>query len=602
MALTCLKHNDYRARGSRLAQRRRRQHARHRPGAGDRRGGGALANRDDDMGISLKPKHLGRYRDLALLLVRYGRRDLVEGAGLESALPADQRTQGAPAAEAAELADDLEQLGPTYIKLGQLLSTRADILPAAYMEALARLQDRVEPFPGAAAEKIIEDELGVRISRLFATFEREPLAAASLGQVHAATLRDGRRVAVKVQRPGIREQIMDDLDAFAEVASFIDEHTEAGRRYGLAGMLDEFRTSLLRELDYTREAQNLATLRQNLREYDRIVVPAPIADYTTSRVLTMDFVRGVKITDLPPVRRIELDGVALADALFEAYLKQILVDGVFHADPHPGNVFLTDDDRIALIDLGMVGFVADAMQERLLKLLLAISDGRGEDAADIASEMGDRLEHFDRQRYTREIAQLVTLHKDATMGEIDVGRVVVEITRISGDNGVRQPAELTLLGKTLLNLDRVAVTLAPDYDVNAAIRRSAASLMRRRMLGQLSPTQALAAALELNEFVQELPGRLNRMLDRVADNQLRIRVDAFDETELIAGMQKIANRITVGLVLAALIIGAATLVQVDTTFRILGYPGLAILLFLGAAAGGAILLYDILTHDRKPRR
>jgi ubiquinone biosynthesis protein len=556
------------------------------------------------MGLSLKPKHLGRYGDLARLLVKHGRRDLVEGAGLEAALPREERTvgDGAVPPEAAELADDLEKLGPTYIKLGQLLSTRADILPVAYMEALGRLQDRVQPFPGAEAEGIIEEELGVRISKLFETFDREPIAAASLGQVHRATLRDGRRVAVKVQRPGIRQRIMDDLDAFGEVASFIDEHTEAGRRYGMSGMLDEFRASLLRELDYNREAQNLTVFRENLREFDLIVVPAPHRDYTTSRVLTMDFVDGVKVTALPPVRRIEVDGQRLGETLFKAYLKQILVDGIFHADPHPGNVFLTPDDRVALIDLGMVGYVSAAMQQKLLKLLIAISNGNGEDAADVAASMGEELEDFRRGDYTREISQLVSLHSDSTMGEIDVGRVVVEITRISGENGIRQPAELTLLGKTLLNLDRAAITLAPDFNVNDAIRRNVASLMRRRMLGQLSPTQTLSAALEMNEFVQELPSRLNRLLDRVADNQMRIRVDAIDEVELVAGFQKVANRIAAGLVLAALIIGAAMLMQVETQFRILGYPGLAMLLFAGTVVGGVLLLLEVLRHDRKPRR
>ena len=559
------------------------------------------------MGISLKPKHLGRYGDLARLLVKYGRRDLVEGTSLAEALPADERHKHVELEEvdpdATQLADDLEKLGPTYIKLGQLLSTRADILPLAYMEALSRLQDKVEPFPPAESEHIVEEELGVRISKLFSEFQREPIAAASLGQVHRATLRDGRPVAVKVQRPHIRERILDDLDALNELAIVIDAHTEMGRRYGMAGMLEEFRRSLLRELDYLREAHNLAVFRDNMREFDRLVVPAPIMDFTTSRVLTMEWVTGEKVTDLAPVRRIEIDGEVLGETLFEAYLKQILVDGIFHADPHPGNVFLTDDDRIALIDLGMVGYVAESMQDKLLKLLIAISDGKGEEAAHIASTMGQRLEDFDRRRYTREISQLVVMHRDSTVGDLDIGRVVVEITRISGENGIRQPVELTMLGKTLLNLDRVAVTLSPDFNVNEAIRRNAGSLMRRRMLKQLSPTQALAASLELNEFVQQLPSRLNRMMDRVADNQLRIKVDAIDETELITGIQKIANRITTGIIVAAMIVGAAMLMRVQTRFTIFGYPGLAILLFAGAVTCGVWLLWDILAHDRQdPKR
>jgi ubiquinone biosynthesis protein len=553
------------------------------------------------MGISLKPKHLGRYGDLARLLVKYGRRDLVEGAGLADALPRGEGKADDHAADAAELADDLEELGPTYIKLGQLLSTRSDILPSTYMDALSRLQDEVEPFPGAEAERIIEDELGVRLSKLFDEFNAEPIAAASLGQVHRATLRDGRPVAVKVQRPDIRQRISDDLEALSQVADFIDNHTEMGRRYGTADMLEEFRRSLLRELDYIREAQNLATFRENMREFERIVVPAPIQDYTSSRVLTMEWVPGEKVTSVPPVKRLEMDGETLCDTLFQAYLKQLLVDGIFHADPHPGNVFITDDDRIALIDLGMVGYISETMQEKLLKLLIAISNGKGEDAADIAADMGDKLEDFDRRSYTRDIARLVTMHRDATMHDIDVGRVVVEITRISGENGIRQPAELTLLGKTLLNLDRVAITLRPGFDVNAAIRRNSTVIMQRRMVRQLSPSHALSAALELNEFVQRLPARANRVLDTIADNQLRLRVDAIDERELISGLQKIANRITTGLVLAALILSAAMLMRVETSFRIFGYPGFAMLLFIGAVIGGGVLVYDIITHDRKQR-
>src|SRR5688572_11663994 len=553
------------------------------------------------MGISLKPKHLGRYGDLARLLVKHGRRDLVEGAGLDDALPRGEDVTSDHAANAADLADDLEKLGPTYIKLGQLLSTRSDILPSTYMDALSRLQDEVEPFPGTEAESIIESEVGVRISKLFDEFDTEPIAAASLGQVHRATLRDGRPVAVKVQRPDIRQRITVDLDALAQVTAFIDNHTDMGRRYGTSDMLEEFRRSLLRELDYIREAQNLATFRENLREFERIVVPAPIQDYTTSRVLTMEWVPGVKVTSVPPVRRVELDGEGLCDTLFQAYLKQLLVDGIFHADPHPGNVFITDDDRLAVIDLGMVGYISESMQEKLLKLLVSISNGKGEDAADIAADMGDRLEDFDRRSYTRDVARLVTMHRDATMHDIDVGRVVVEITRISGENGIRQPAELTLLGKTLLNLDRVAITLRPGFDVNAAIRRNSTAIMQRRMLRQLSPTHALGTALELNEFIQRLPERANRVLDTIADNQLRLRVDAIDERELISGLQKIANRITTGIVLAALIVGAAMLMRVETAFRIFGYPGLAMLLFLGALFGGCVLVYDIMSHDRKQR-
>jgi ubiquinone biosynthesis protein len=550
------------------------------------------------MGISLHPRHLKRYGALARLLIKYGHSDVVKEAGLEETLgPASTLHSTEVPAEARELADDLEKMGPTFIKLGQLLSTRSDLLPPAYLEALARLQDKIEPFSYVQVEDIVCTELNVRLSKAFQEFEPEPIAAASLGQVHRAVLRNGRCVAVKVQRPNIREQIADDLDALDDLAQFIDTHTDAGQRVQFAGMLDEFRRSLARELDYTQEAQNLKILRANLAEFNLIVVPEPVDDYTTSRVLTMDYINGRKVTDLSPLARMEMRGDELGEQLFKAYLKQILVDGVFHADPHPGNVFLTQGGKLALIDVGMIGRVAPVMQERLLKLLLAVSDGKGEAAADIAIEMGEVLETFNKETYTRVVSQLVAQHQATTVAQLDTGRVVLEIARSAAENGLRLPPELTLLGKALLNLDQVARILSPDFDPNDAVRRNATELLRQRLTKIVSPANLISTVLEMNDFVQHLPSRLNRVLERIADDQLTIRVDAIDETKLMGGMQKIANRVTLGLVLAALIVGAAMLMRVDTTWRILGYPALAMLFFLAAAAGGLTLAYNILFKD-----
>lgn len=553
------------------------------------------------MGLSLQPRHLKRYGALARLLIKYGRSDVVKQAGLDQALVEGDLLEadgtGNLPPEALELANDLEKLGPTFIKLGQLLSTRSDLLPPAYLEALARLQDKIKPFSYAEVEQIIQSELGVRLSKAFLEFDVEPIAAASLGQVHRAILRNGRCVAVKIQRPNIREQVADDLDALEELADFVDNHTEAGQRAGFGAMLDEFRRSLMRELDYLQEAQNLNIFRRNLAEFEMIVIPEPVMDYSTSRVLTMDYISGRKITDLSPLARLEMRGEELGEELFKAYLKQILVDGIFHADPHPGNVFLTNSGRIALIDVGMVGRVAPVMQEQLMKLLLAVSEGRGEQAAEVTEEMGQVLEGFDRQTYTREVSQLVSRHQVSTIEQIDTGRVVMEISRIAGENGMRVPPELTMLGKTLLNLDMVSRTLAPEFNPNEAVRRNSSQLLQRRLTKMASPANFITTALEMNEFVQHLPGRLNKVLERIADNEITIKVDAIDDVSVMEGMQKIANRITLGLILAALIVGAAMLMQVDSTFRILGYPALAMMFFLAAAAGGFFLAYTILFKD-----
>ena len=560
------------------------------------------------MGISLHPRHLKRYGALARLLIKYGNSDLVRNAGLEKALVEEDEIaasgHGTTVAETAagELADDLERLGPTYIKLGQLLSTRSDFLPPAYMEALQRLQDKIQPFPFAEVEQIIESELGVRLSKAFAEFDPEPLAAASLGQVHRAVLRNGRCVAVKVQRPNIREQIAADIEALEDIAEFVDKHTDAGERVQFAAMLEEFRRSMVRELDYLQEAQHLALLRRNLEEFDLIVVPEAVADYTTSRVLTMDYISGRKITDLSPLARMEMNGDALGEQLFKAYLKQILVDGVFHADPHPGNVFLTYSGKLALIDVGMIGRIAPVMQENLLKLLLAVSEGKGENAAEIAIEMGAITNNFERENYIREVSQLVAQHQQTTMAQLDTGRVVLEITRSAAQNGLRLPPELTLLGKTLLNLDLVSRILAPEFDPNDAVRRHASDLMRQRLNKMLSPGNIVSTVMELNDFVQHLPARMNRVFEKVANDQLTLKVDAFDEVKLMEGMQKIANRITVGLVIAALIIGAALMLRVPSSWTILGYPALAMLFFLVAFVAGVLLVYNIMFRDEHKQK
>jgi ubiquinone biosynthesis protein len=555
------------------------------------------------MGISIKPEHLRRYKDIAWLLLKYGRSDVIQQAGMEASFDIEEvSADGEEQPKAEELAKDIEKLGPTFIKLGQLLSTRPDLMPPAYLQALSRLQDNVEAFSFAEVEEIVTRELGVRISKAFSEFEAQPIAAASIGQVHRARMRDGREVVVKVQRPNIREEILKDLDALAEISELIDNHTEVGRRYQFQTMLEEFRKSILRELDYRLEANNLLTLHRNLAEFERIEVPLPVEGFTTSRVLTMDYVRGKKITALSPLEKIELDSGYLADQLFYAYLKQLLVDGFFHADPHPGNVFLTDRGRIALIDLGMVARIAPGLQEKLMQLLLAISENHPDEAATVALQIGEIKSDFDEPAFRRQVADLIAQNQDSNLAEIQVGRIVLEVTKMSGENGIRMPQELTMLGKALLNLDQVGHTLAPDFNPNEAIRKNAATLMQRRMLKSLSPGNIFSGVIEMKDFMQRLPGRFNRILDKVADNQIQVKVDAIDEVKLMEGLQKIANRITLGLVLAALIISAAMLMDVPTTFRIFGYPGLAMIFFLGAATGGVILVFNILFGDEKARK
>jgi ubiquinone biosynthesis protein len=514
----------------------------------------------------------------------------------------DAPAQNDESSPAQQLARDLEAMGPAYVKLGQVLASRPDLLPAEYTKALTRLQDDVKPFPFEEVRVLVEAELGVRLSKAFETFDPEPLAAASLGQVHSATLRDGTAVVVKVQRPEAARQVAEEFEVLAEIATFLDAHTEVGRRHRLRRVLEEFRASIREELDYEREAENLVAVANNLQEFDRIAVPRPIPDYCTKHVLTMERVRGTKITKVSAFARLDIDGPALIDELFHAYLKQVLVDGLFHADPHPGNVFITEDGRLALLDLGMVGRTSPDMQEHLLKILIAVSDGRSEQASDAIIQFSERGEETDAAEFRRRMGALVAAQQGRGLKHINVGNTLLDVTRLAADCGYFVPSELTLLAKTLLQLDEIGKVLDPQFDPNAAIRRHAATLTTRRMKREASEGSLLTAAIELKNFAAGLPNRVNRIMDAVVNRELELKVRAVDAADVIEGMQKIANRVTTGLILAALIIGAALLMRVQTDFEVLGYPGFAIMCFIAAALGGVALLVNIFLQDRRTSR
>ncbi len=556
------------------------------------------------MSVSLKPRHLKLYADLGRIFVRYGRSDLAAGGGLEAGLlegePAPSEVEGGNGKrtrKGEDLASDLEAMGPTFIKAGQLLSTRPDLLPMEYLVGLSRLQDKVEPFDSEEAERILAEELGVRISKAFSRFDSEPIASASLGQVHYAEMRDGRPVAVKIQRPGVRQQVASDLEAMEKVAEVMAARTELGERFDLVAMVGEFRRTLTAELDYRQEARNLERLGENLKKFDRLLVPRPIMDFTTSRVLVMEWVEGVRVTSLRPLARMELDGEELASQLFEAYLQQVLVDGFFHADPHPGNLSLTADHRIALLDLGMVARISSSLQERMVRFLMAVSQGDGEEAAQVAIKLGEPGPDFDEVGFVAAVTELVDRQQGVVAKDIELGKVVLGVTRTASEHRMRIPGDLSMLGKTLLNLDRVGRTLDPEFDPNQAIRTHVANILRQRMWKQASPGRVAASLLEMNHLIQELPTRLNKTLDLVSSNRVQFKVDAFDEVYMMEGLQKIANRITLGLVMAALIVGAAMLMQVETNFTLLGYPGLAMILFIGAVIGGVALVVGIVRSD-----
>lgn len=539
-----------------------------------------------------------RYVALARLVRRHGHSDLLAGARLDE-FDVDDDAPAGDVDRATSFAEDLEALGPTFIKLGQLLSTRHDLLPAAYTTALERLQDSVDPIPFDTVREVVEAELGATLKERFSEFDEQPVAAASIGQVHRAVLRNGREVVVKVQRPDVREVAREDMEVLERLASLADARTDVGRTFGFGRLLDQFRRSLAGELDYRREARSLVRFGELTAPYDLLIVPQPVPDYSTSRVLTMDYVEGRKITDIGRLGLVDLDTGPIVEQLFSAYLHMILDAGVLHADPHPGNLLLTDDGRLALLDLGMTASVPPRIQDDIIKLLLSISDGDGEETATVLAAMGHPLDGFDAAAFRDDVSHLVS-EALASGSDVSVGTVLMDLSRLSGQHGLRPPAEMSMVGKALLNLDRATSHLDPDFAPAVAIRTNVSEIFAAGL--KVSAGGLVAAAIESKTFMAQLPKRANRIMDALADGEFRLQVQAIDEERLHTVIQRVANRVTLGIIIAATILGAAMVVRVPSEWTVLGYPGLAICLFLFAVCAGVAMAAWIFMTDRKVAR
>jgi predicted unusual protein kinase regulating ubiquinone biosynthesis (AarF/ABC1/UbiB family) len=587
----------------------------------------------------LAPRYLPRLTALVRLFTRHGLRDLARQQGLHTLAPEEfegEEVEGDYHERAVALRHELVALGPAYVKLGQLLSTRPDLLPAPYIDELARLQDDVEPLPFADIREVIEEQLGARLSKLFESIDEEPLGSASLGQVHAAELRDGRPVVVKVQRPGIRTSLSEDMDFFREAAQFLEAHTAAGQRLDLVGVVQQMEQALREELDYRVEARNGQSLRHTLADFPHLIVPRVIEGYSTAAVLTTERVHGFKIGELPPLTRLEHDFSTLAEELARAYLKQITIVGHFHADPHPGNIFVVmpgranprtpaehaardrridrrheatplarlegdarasaprpaepDEPKLALIDFGMTARLSDSMREQVIQLLLDISENRGSAVAELLMDLGHVGAQFDRASFEREIAALLARNYDRALDEVQSGRLLFEILGAAYAHGLKLPGELTLLAKTLFNLDSVTRALDPEFVPASAVRSYLMHLATERAKEELAPARLFQLASQTTALFSALPHRLDRISQRLADNEFALRIDTPAMPVLLRTLQKIANRILAGLVLCGLLIASAMLLPYQ---RPLGLTG-----FVVAAVFGLYLVVTILFTDR----
>ena len=592
----------------------------------------------------LSPKHLPRLVATIRLFTSYGLRDFANRQGLltlEGASHEDEgRVEGDLATKARAFRDRLVELGPAYIKLGQVLSTRPDLLPGPYIEELEHLQDDVAPMPLEQIEQTIEEELHARISKLFASFDPKPLGSASLGQVHAAELRDGRSVVVKVQRPNLREQLAEDIEFFRDLAIFLTEHTSAGSRIDLIGVVQQVERSLVDELDYRTEARNAAAFRKALATFPHILIPRIIDAYTTHKVLTTERIKGVKIDSIPPIARIEYEFSELAEELAHAYLHQITDSGHFHADPHPGNVFIVlpgrdnprtpaeaaaddrrqqvrpgatalvqseneakaaaaaapprDDPKLALIDFGMTAHLTGTMRDHVVRLLLAMAENNGDAAAETMIEMGEAPEEFDRAAYVRDIGALIAKHANQTVEDTPAGVMLYEMIAIAFREGLKLPAELTLLAKALFSLDAVTRLLDPNFNPTQSIREYTAEIANKRAKRDMSPRRLFQIAAETSDLVRALPHRLDVFTQKLVSDEFAVRVDTPQLGSLLLGLEKVANRVFTGLVLGGLLVASGQLMAYQ--------PRLATVGFLIAAIIGLWMVATILIQDRRSRK
>jgi ubiquinone biosynthesis protein len=456
----------------------------------------------------------------------------------------------------------MEELGTTFIKLGQLLSTRPDLLPPEYLNEFAKLQDAAPPIAPAVARERIEAELGQPLEKLFASFTAEPLAAASIGQAHAATLFDGAEVVVKVRRPGAVEQVEEDLEILHNLAVAASRHWDFAARYDLPGLVQEFVQTLRAELDYLCEGRNAERFAANFAGDPTVHIPRICWETTSSRVLTLERVRGTKISDAAALDAAGIDRHALARSGTEVILKMVFEDGFFHADLHPGNLFIEADGRFGLIDFGMVGALDETLQERLARLVYALSRQDYDELAAVLLELGVSQQRVDQRILRHDLERLIQPYYGHPLGEIKLGALLDQAFAIMRRHNLRLPPNLALLIKTIIVTEGLGLRLDPSFRLTTVL----APYAERLMLRQYAPPRVLKklgqAGLDLARLGVEIPQQLRQLLGELERGGLEfgLRPESFEP--LLRRLESLANRIVLGILASAFIIGLAVLLSV----------------------------------------
>ncbi len=546
-------------------------------------------------------RDLGRLHDLAAILIRYGFGDLVHRFGLEAALGRAGRIL--PLGAMAELATlsppvrarrVLEEMGPSFVKLGQVLATRVDLFPPEWIDEFGKLQDQAPPVAWEAIRAQMAEDLGAPPEDVFLAIDPQALAAASIAQVHRARLPDGTDVVAKVRRPGIRPIIEADLRLLHRVAATLDAHFPELRRFHPVGVVKQFKASLTRELDLAAECRHAERIAASLAKGNDagIVVPRVHWDYTGERMNVQDFIDGIPVADITALDAAGIDRKQVARRGAEAVLKMLLEDGFFHADPHPGNVFVLRDGRIALIDYGMVGRLSSARRTQVLVLLHALVNHRAETVTEVLLDWTGEP-GIDEAQLAEDVDAFVDRYHGIPLGQLDLTRMLLEVTTLLRVHQLALPADLALLVKVFVTLEGTGRKLDPDFDM----ARRAEPFLRRAMRARFSPRALTKSGLRglsgMAGMLATLPQDLRGLLRSVRGGQFRHHIDIGHLREFGEQIDHSANRLTVGVVLAALIIGSSITLTVKGGPTLLGLPFFGLLGFVGAVIAAVWLLVSI---------
>ena len=557
--------------------------------------------------IGRQIRELNRVRNIAEILIRNGLGMLLDHLELGRFVPrgwqrrAERMDKELSRISIAErVRRTLEDLGPTYIKLGQLLSGRGDLLPAGFVEELTKLLDAAQPFSYQEAAHQITAELGRPPEEIFLSFDQTPVAAASIGQVHRAVLLNGERVVVKVQRPNIDKMVQSDLSLLNRQAHFLERRSEVARAYNLIENVEELGYALKNELDYTSEAQNIDRFYQTYRNDPTLRIPRVYWEYTTRRIIVMEEIDGIKLTEMSRLREEGYDLPAIAQVVCDFYLKQIFEDGFFHADPHPANL-MAAGDRVAVLDFGMVAFLSRRVKEDLGEMFISVITQNTEQMITVIVRMGLVSRATNLRELERDINRMLLRYLGLPLAQIPVAQVLSEILSISFGHKIRLPSELAMLIRALIILQSLGTSLDPNFQIVESLAPFVRKLIQDKASVKRIGLNAMRTVGSLNTLAQRLPNRLDDLWDQLDEGNLTVGVSVRDLAYIIQKLDRIVNRVAFSVIVAALIIGSALILMAGdalTTLFTLPMIGLSIpvaqMSFIFAGLTGAWLLWSII--------